>query len=378
MIYLDNNATTRPLPAVVDAIVKGFETAWGNPSSPHCVGQQAARAVTDAREKTGKLLSVAPESIVFTSGATEANDAVLRHHLRRGHILFTSDTEHPAINGVYRRQAEECIRTVPVDRNGQWDLDALEEGLTGPDFLIALAWANGETGVLQDVERICTLARAHGASVLIDASQAVGRIPIQASTLGTTYLTFSGHKVHAPKGTGGLVQLGAGDALVMVQAGGDQEAGRRGGTENVPGLIGLGAAFDQRHRDLDAAMAYLAGLRNQFEALLLDRVPAARLNGVDAPRVPNTSNVTFPGIDGMALVARLMDRGILCSQVSACSSGKPEASPTLVAMGHSPEDAFASVRFAFAVDNSLPEVEVTIEALGVEVEFLRHMMGGQV
>ena len=376
MIYLDNNATTRPAPEVAAAVSEALCTAWGNPSSQHGPGQAAARAIEVARGRLARLVGAPSDGIVFTSGATEANEGVLRHYLSAGHVLIVSETEHPALTGAYRRSAPDRIRTVPVDRAGRWDVERLDELLLAASpALVAVAWSNGETGVLQDIAEIRACAAPHGAAVLVDASQAVGRIPIDLVSLGVPYLTLSGHKFHGPKGVGALIQMDAEADSIVLQVGGEQEGGRRGGTENVPGIVGLGVACDLRCRALCAAIAHLAGLRDRFEELLTEQLPDVQVNGARASRVPNTSNVTFRGADGMALVARLETLGIICSQVSACSSGSPEPSPTLTAMGLTPQEAFASVRFAFAVDNTEPEVEIVVQAIVEEVTKLREMMG---
>lgn len=378
MIYLDNNATTRPAPEVVAAVTAALETGWANPSSQHNVGQAAARAVAGAREHLSALLGVPSAHIVFTSGATEANEAVLRRHLQDRRPLVTSEAEHPAVNGLYRRDAPDLVRIVPIDDAGRWDFEVLERHLAEGPALVAVAWASGETGVIQDVHRIRRAAHAREGTVLVDASQAVGRIPIDAQGLGADHLTLSGHKFHAPKGVGALVSLGKAASGVTAQVGGEQENGRRGGTENVPGIAGLGAACRLRRDGLDGAMARLEALRHRFEEVLSADVPDILINGAGAPRVPNTSNVTFRGVDGMALVARLDGRGIVCSQVSACSSASPEPSRTLTAMGRTADEAFSSVRFAVAVDNTLPEIESAAQAVAEEAALLREMMGGLV
>ena len=378
MIYLDNNATTRPLPEVVAAVSDGLTDLWGNPSSQHGPGQEAASAVQVARTRLSRLVGAPSERIAFTSGATESNEGVLRHYRSAGYALISSEAEHPSLTGSYRLEAPDRIHFVPIDRSGRWNIERLNELLASSPALVAVAWANGETGVLQDIEAICACAARTGAPVLLDASQAVGRLPVDFDTLGISYLTLSGHKFHAPKGVGALIQSQAVPHPIVLQLGGEQEAGLRGGTENVPGIVGLGTASDLRFQSLTAAITHLRSLRDRFEAMLTERIPDAWINGADAPRVPNTANVTFPGVDGMALVARLETRGIICSQISACSSASPEPSPTLTAMGLTRSEAFASTRFAFAVDNHEREVETAVQALVEEVADLRETMGGLV
>ena len=374
-IYLDNNATTRPAPEVVAAVAQSLEFDWANPSSIHGPGQAVARAVETAREQVAEFLGVQAGRIVFTSGATEANEAVLRHHAALGSTLFTTSAEHPAVAGLYFRHWPDRLKLVPLNEHGRWQLDALSAALdriNGPK-LIAFAWANGETGVLQELEEITDMADRHGAACLVDASQAVGRVTTKAHD--SAYLALSGHKLHGPKGVGALVQP-TGFPPVEVAVGGGQEKGWRGGTLNVPGIVGLGIACELRHRDLYRAITHMARLRDGLEAQVLALLPEVRVNGFGVPRVPNTSNLTFPGVDGMAMVARLEARGILCSQVSACSAGRPEPSRTLLAMGRSREEAFASVRFAISVETTESEVEIAARTVVGEAQFLQEIFCG--
>ena len=376
-VYLDNNATTRPMREVVHAVIGALETGWANPASVHGPGQAAAREVSVARAKVADLLAVRAEQLVFTSGATEANEAVMRHHVEHEAALVTSTAEHPAVAGYYLRRFPQRIHFVPLDAEGRWRLDCLEAVLgsvTGPK-LVALAWANGETGVIQDLAAIEALSTRFGAALLVDASQAIGRVTARAPD--TAWLTLSGHKLHGPKGVGVLVQP-KGSPPLVVAVGGEQEDGRRGGTLNVPGIVGLGVACSLRQRNLHWAIGQMVRLRDRFEAHVAAALPNVRVNGAGALRVANTSNLTIPGVDGMALVARLEARGILCSQVSACSSGQPEPSRTLLAMGRSPEEAFASLRFAVSVDTTEADVETAAQAVVDESNFLREMIGDMV
>ena len=358
-------------------MTRALEDGWANPSSPHEAGQSVARSIEAARRHVALLADASLERVIFTSGATEANEAVLRHHAGLGFDLVTSEAEHPALTGFFARHAPERLRSVPLGEHGRWDLEQLEVILQhlSPHALIAFSWANGETGVLQDAYQIVEVATAHGASCLIDATQAIGRIEIQGGPLQRAYMTFSAHKLHGPKGIG-VLTLPANGGSVCLAVGGGQEGGRRGGTENVPGILGMGAACYVRGHSLGPHIHHLASLRDQFERQITDMLDGVRINGLGAPRVPNTSNMTFRGVDGMALVARLEERGILCSQVSACSSGLPEPSKTLLAMGLSSDDAFASVRFSVSVDNTSHEIDAATRSIVDEVCFIRDMMGG--
>jgi cysteine desulfurase len=372
MIYLDNNATTRPRREVVAAIAHALDVDWANPSSSHGWGQRVSRAVTTARAQVAGLLNVREERVVFTSGATEANEAVLRHYASIGASLITSSAEHPSIGGLYTRYTPDRVHFVPLDSEGRWKPEGLEKilaGIGGPK-LIALALANGETGVLQDNAAIEAVAARHDAACLVDASQVLGRLPVSPSS--TAYTTFSGHKLHGPKGVGALIQPRTGSAVV-VAVGGGQEMAQRGGTPNVPGIIGLGVACELAQRDLSENTLRMMSLRDDLEAKVIATLPDTLLNGASATRLPNTTNLTFPGVDGMALVARMETRSVLCSQVSACSSGQPEPSRALLAMGRSREDAFSSVRFAVSIENTHEEIAVAAQALAEEVRYLREI-----
>ena len=238
-----------------------------------------------------------------------------------------------------------------------------------------MAWANGETGVIQDLKRICELASKYRTPILVDATQIVGRDILEVPWGNKTYFTFSGHKLHSPKGIGVLVQSCPPPERLVIQVGGEQEGGIRGGTENVPGIIGLGIACEYRKKILPEAIEYLKSLRDRFEEILLGSLNNIYLNGVKSRRIPNTSNITFSGIDGMALVARLADKDIMCSQVSACTSGAPGPSKTLLAMGLNSKEAFASVRFAFSMDNNFSEVDIAAKWIVTEVSNLRSVYG---
>lgn len=374
MIYLDNNASTRPIPEAIRAATQALEVCWGNPSSSHGLGRDAASCLARARAQVGQLAGAAPERVIFTSGATEANEGVLRAFRGQGAILVTGAGEHPALSGVYRHGGSGRIRVVPLDEHGQWRLDALERALQDGPALVAIGQASGETGVLQDVQIIREITDRYGASLLVDASQSIGRIPAQ-DLPQADYLTFSSHKLHGPKGVGALILSPQADTPPVLQVGGGQEGGVRGGTENVPGIAGFGVACAVRHDSLDAHIAALAAARDRLEARLSAALDDIRINGAGAPRVPNSSNITFRGVDGMALVARLEERGVYCSQVSACSSGLPEPSKALTAMGISIEDAFSSIRFSVAYDSRPDSIEDASRIIVEEVLHLRQIMG---
>lgn len=377
MIYFDNNASTRPSANCINECCALMREGWGNPSSNHKRGAEASRQLTVARQRVASLAGTPTSSIIFTSGATEANDAVQEAGLREERVLVSTTAEHPAVTARYDILAPEAIVRVPVDPDGLLAPKALWEALDscGGASLLTLQWANGETGVLQDVQTLSRVARSKGALVLIDAAQAFGRVVTPLSDTGADFVSVSGHKLHAPMGVGALFCLTCDAEAIVVQYGGGQEGGRRGGTENVLGIVGFGAACAERAETLKAAITSLARVRDTFERMVLERVEGSAVNGAGAPRVPNTTNLRFNGVDAVALVARLEARGILCSQTSACSSGSPEPSATLLAMGLSREQAFSSVRFAFAVDNTIEEAVLAADAIAEEVATLRELMG---
>lgn len=374
MIFLDNNATTRPSRTACKAVQSGLEHIWGNPSSLNAPASEAARAIEMARSEVAELLGTQSEHLVFTSGATEANCAVLNSFLEDGRDLVTSLSEHPSVIAKFQASAPERMRVVPLDVDGTWKLDVLERHLSSTQCAIALSWANGETGVLQDAAQIGAIAAAHGAPVLLDASQVLGRVPINLKALTVDFVTVSGHKLHAPKGTGALVRTCGPTTFPPIQFGGGQERGYRAGTENVPGILGFGAACRERAKCFAEHTALLLDLRRLFETKLLSSIPDVSVNGERTKRVPNTTNICFRGVDGMALVAQLEEAGVICSQVSACSSGRPEPSRTLLAMGLSEDEAYSSLRFAFSVDNTFEDIERALKIIESTVSRLRALM----
>lgn len=359
LIYLDANATTRPLQSVIEAIAEAMRAGPANPSSPHEAGARARRLLEAARDDVCELLPGAePEGVVFTSGGTEGNNAVVQGYCQKhpDAIVVTSNAEHPSVTRpvcAMPRHAQ-----VPVSANGTLDPDALARALprSGAPPLVALSWVNGETGVVQPIRDIAAAVRRArpDAAILLDGAQAVGRLP--ADEPPCDFLTFSGHKLHGPSGTGVLVAYDPDDdRLSPFILGGGQERDRRSGTQNVAGAVGLGMAAAERARDLPEAVEAMRRMRDAFEERVLGGCDGAVVNGADAPRVCNTSNVRFAGIEGMALLARLDQRDVACSVGSACSSARPEPSPTLLAMGLSEADAYASVRFSFSVLNTMEE-----------------------
>ena len=370
LIDLDNNATTPVLRSVCDAMMEAMAPSVANPSSSHRHGRAARAIVENARADVAAMIGVDVENIVFTSGATEGNDAVLRHYNDRD--LLTIAGAHPSLTNGHSG----LKRIVGVDQQGLIDLAAYESALQedGP-FIVALAMVNGETGVAQPVTEICEIARRYGAILLIDAAQAVGRIPLERFAFDADYLTASAHKMNGPKGIGCLA-VGDRASAPLLASGGGQERGRRSGTENVPGIAGFGAACRQRLENLENDLERMALLRERLEAHLKKAFPFGWINAQQAPRAATTTSLTVPGVDGMALTARLDAMGVLCSQVSACSSGRPEPSATLMAMGLTEMDAFSTIRFSLSVLTNAHEIDRAAAIISQEAQFLHGIMGG--
>ena len=363
-IYLDANATVKPLDSVVSAVVAAMRNTWGNPSSEHGSGIASRKILESARDATSLLLEgIDPENVILTSGGTEGSNAVLGSVGDRSTIVTTA-VEHPATvmpaERARRRGAK--LITLPVGSDGQADPDAFRKAAgqaSNSPLYVSVQWANGETGIIQPVEEIiqASLQSRPDAILHIDAAQAIGRIRTPAFVEVSAF-TFSGHKLHGPQGTGILALNSASDGhIAPILLGGGQENKQRSGTQNTAGAAGLAVALQARANAIDEASQKMCSMRDAFESRILNLVPQAKINGKHSRRVPNTSNILFPGVDGMSLVARLDAFGIRCSQGSACSSGRLEPSYVLQAMGLEEEEAYSSVRFSLSVLNTEEEIE---------------------
>lgn len=366
MIYLDNNATTRPAPEVVAAVTACLQDDWGNPSSKHGPGQAAKTRVAQARGEVARLLGARPAEVVFTSGATEANVWALRAAVARTpgrRRIVVSAVEHAGMLRAAQRLAREgvAVDIVPVDRTGRLDLDALERVLQPDTALLALMAANNETGVLLPVAEAAALAARRDVPMLVDATQAVGRVPVNFAEWGVDLLTCSAHKLHGPKGVGALVVRKGFELPPLID--GSQERGRRGGTENVPGIVGFGVAAALAHDTLDAYAGRMAQLRDALEAGLRARLPAMRVHGESAPRLPNTTSLRLPGIEAEWLLDRLERAGICAASGSACSAGGTEPSHVLLAMGARRDEALETIRISLSRATTAAEIAHVVETL---------------
>jgi cysteine desulfurase len=378
-VYVDYNATTPVDPEVLAVMRPWLETSFGNPSSIHFAGREAHSAIDRARVAVAALLNASASEVVFTSGGTEADCLALFGVLRavsapRRHLVVSA-VEHPAV----LRAAEELEREgvevtrVAVDRDGAVDLDRLEAALRPETALVSVMLANNETGALEPVQEVVWRAKARGILVHCDAVQAVGRIPVDVQRLGVDLLSLSGHKIGAPKGVGALYIRRKVDVAPQL-VGGGQEWGRRGGTENVPGIVALGAAAEIARRDLVTLPGRLAALRNRLEGEILARIAGVRVN-TPSRRLCNTLSITLDGVEGQSMLFHLDLAGIAASTGSACASGSQAPSHVLLAMGRSPEEAQASLRFSFGRQSTDADVDAVVEALPGIVARVREIAG---
>lgn len=368
MIDLDHNATTRPAPQVIDAIAAAMRDTWHNPSSVHRAGQEARRLVELARASTAALIGAGPKQITFVSGGTEAIDLAIRGTLSRTHtgeppVLVTSRVEHSAVRELAEQLERDgtCrVRWWPVDTDGKVLLDRADDLLRGAT-IASIQWANNETGVIHPVEAVAAACRQHGVTLHVDATQWVGKMPTNVAALGADLLTFAPHKFHGPKGVGVLWQR-PGVKLKPTLVG-SQEGGRRGGTENVPGIVGCGVACDLAAAWLASPeeMSRLARLRDEFEARVLaacqTMTPGVAVNGSRSPRLWNTSNIAFPRLEAEAILLALSERGVMASAGAACSSGSLEPSPVLLAMGVPEKLAHGSIRFSIGRETTADDLQ---------------------
>jgi cysteine desulfurase len=377
-VYLDNNATTPLHARAREAMLPWLGEQHGNPSSIHRFGQAARNAVEEAREKLAALLGARAPELVFTASGTEANNAVLfdveLKAGRPGHLVLSA-VEHPSIREAAARLARTGWEVTRVSPGADGVIPAVEmiEAVRPDTRLVALMLANNELGTLQPVPAVAAACRERGIPILCDAVQAVGKLPVDVDELGVDYLTDGAHKFHGPLGAAALwVRKGVEIAPYLV--GGGQERRRRAGTENVAALAGFGEAAAAAGDELAERQTFLAGLRDRFEAELPQRVPGAVLHCTGSPRLPNTSHIAIPDVEGESLLIRLDVAGFAVSTGSACSSGTVEPSKALLAMGLSRDEALSSLRVSFGMMNRPEEVDRFLDVLAREVAELRRVM----
>lgn len=385
LIYLDNSATTATAPEVVEAMLPYFSEESGNAQSVHSFGQRAKAAVEYARRQVASLINAAPGEIIFVSGGTEADNLAIRGiaeaHREHGRHIITSKIEHPAVLATCEALETMGYRVtyLPVSGSGLVAVEDVASAISDDTILITIMHANNETGSIQPVEEIAELAaraRASGANHLhfhTDAVQAVGKIPVDVKRMGVDLLSLSGHKIHGPKGVGALYAR-KGTRLGKLFYGGHHERDRRPGTENVPGIVGLGRASELARVHFQERAARLRDLRDYFEREAAGRIPGVLVNGDPERRVPNVSNLSFHGVDGESLLIALDLKGIAVSTGSACASGSLEPSHVLTALGLSRERVRGSLRVSLGAYTTREEIDRALDALEETVAKLREML----
>lgn len=378
VIYLDNNATTKVDPQVMEAMLPYFSEYYGNPSSMHSFGGGVAAKIQQARENVARLIGASPDEIVFTSCGTESDGTAIRAAIEsypaKRHIV-TSRVEHPAIKNLFETLSKKGYRAtfVPVDREGRLDLDYFYDSLTDDTAIVSFMWANNETGVIFPIEEISRKVKERGIVFHTDAVQTAGKIPIDLGNSGVDMLSLSGHKIHAPKGIG-VLYIRKGTKFSPFMIGGHQEKGRRGGTENTAAIIGMGKAAELAKQHLDSgAYRCVAELRDRLESGILARVPHTLVNGDRIHRLPNTTSVAFEYVEGEAILLMLNEHGICASSGSACTSGSLEPSHVLRAMGVPFTAAHGSIRFSLSRYTTGPEIDLVLEKLPPIIARLREM-----
>ena len=376
-IYVDNNATTQIAPEVFEAMRPFLQDVYGNPSSMHFKGGEAQEAMVDAREKVAAVVGASPDEIVFTSCGTESDNAailgILESHPEKRHIISTR-VEHPAVWTLCKHLEKKGYRVtmLSVDREGRLDLDELRATISDNTALVSIMYANNETGVIFPIEEIGQIVRSRAIPFHTDAVQAVGKIPLDMKKSTVDMLSFSGHKLHAPKGIG-VLYIRKGTKFSPFLIGGHQERGRRGGTENIPYIVGLGKACEQAARHLEDENNRVRSLRDKLEGGLLERIPDTLVNGDREQRLPNTVSVSFEYVEGESILLMLSNLGICASSGSACTSGSLEPSHVLRAMGIPFTAAHGSVRFSLSIYNTEEDIDYILEQLPPIIERLREI-----
>ena len=376
-IYLDHNATTPVDPAAAEAMMRALQDLFGNASSVHYYGQQAKAAIDDARSAVAALVGAEPAEIIFTSSGTEADNFAIRGAAEaleptgRKHLI-TSGIEHEAVLNTFKALAKRGWRTtvLPLDATGIVSPDRLRDAMTDDTALVSIMHANNEIGTIQPIAELATIAKARGALFHTDAVQGAGKIPVNVRALGVDLLAVSAHKFYGPKGIGALWAK-RGVRLSPFLSGGKQERNRRAGTENVPGIIGMGVAAARAMPKMDAEAARLSALRDRLEKGILSSVPNTDVNGARDARVPNTTNISFDRIEAESLLIALDLEGVAVSTGSACSSGTLEPSHVLKAMGLSSHRAQNSIRFSLGASNTEEQIDRVVEILPRIVAKLR-------
>lgn len=380
VIYMDNNATTRIAPEVLDAMMPFLTDFYGNPSSMHSFGGQVGKHIEAARALIADSIGAEPEEIFFTSCGTESDSTAILSAQQtfpdKRHVI-TSRVEHPAVKNLCENLSQltghkHRLTRLKVDRQGLLDMEQYEQALSEDTAVVSIMWANNETGVIFPVEEMAAMARERDILFHTDAVQAVGKIPINMKENKIDFLSLSGHKLHAPKGVG-VLYIRKGTPFVPFLHGGHQESGRRGGTENVASIIGLGRACQLAKENLDEENLQVRRLRDKLEKGLLSSIPKSMLNGHPDKRLPNTSNISFEFVEGEAILLHMNRYNICASSGSACTSGSLEPSHVMRSMGVPFTAAHGSIRYSLSVYNTEAEVDFVIDKMPAIIAELREM-----
>lgn len=370
MIYLDNNASTPVDPEVADIMHSALRLNYGNPSSSHAIGLRAREAVERARTQVADLIGALPEEIFFTSGGTESNNLAILGTARtggKGHII-TSAIEHPSVTNPCRHLEGKGfdVSVVRVGGDGRVDSEEIKKAIRKETILITIMHANNETGVLQPIEEIGLFAGESGIAFHTDAAQSLGKMPVSVRKLNVDMMTIVSHKFYGPKGIGALY-IRKGLSLSPILFGASHERGMRPGTENVPGIVGLGKTCDLAKLYAKERASLMKKLTDILHAGIKEKIHGARLNGHEILRLPNTLNISIPGIDSIDLLEKIRDR-VAATSGSACHSGQKSPSPVLLAMGISEADALQSVRLSTGKDNTEEEIRESVEIIAKAVQ----------
>jgi cysteine desulfurase len=377
VVYVDNNATTQAAPEVVEEMLPYFHDLYGNPSSMHSFGGDVAKKLKEARQKVADLIGATPDEILMTSCGTESDNTAIRAALasfpEKKHLI-TTRVEHPAVLNLCEHLAKNGYRVtfLPVDRGGRLNPDNLYRHLSRDTAIVSIMWANNETGVIFPIEEIAEVLRDRDVVFHTDAVQAVGKIPIDLGKVPVDMLSLSGHKLHGPKGIGALY-IRRGTKFSPFLIGGHQESGRRGGTENVASIIGLGKACELAAAHMDDENVRVRYLRDKLEKAILERIPNAMVNGDQEHRLPNTTSISFEYIEGEAILLMMNELGICASSGSACTSGSLEPSHVLRAMGVPFTAAHGSIRFSLSIYNTEEDIDFIIQKVPPIIQRLRNL-----
>lgn len=377
-VYLDHNATTPTHPEVVKAMLPYFEEVFGNASSIHQFGQQARKAIDEAREKVAEFIGAKPEEIVFTSGGTESNNLAIKGILyaneSKGKHIITSSIEHHAVLYPCRYLEKNGFKVtyLPVDKYGLVDPDEVKKAITKETILITIMHANNEVGTIEPISEIGEIAKEKEIYFHTDAVQSVGKIPVNVNELNVDLLSLSGHKIYGPKGIGALY-IHKGTRIQPLIHGGHHEKNRRAGTENVPGIVGVGKVIEIANETMETELIHLTNLRNKLCSGIGEKIDHVQLNGHPRKRLPNTLNMSFEFVEGESIILNLDMKGVAVSSGSACTSGSLEPSHVLKAMGVDSAITQGSIRFSLGKDNTEEDIDYVLEILPEIISRLRAM-----